>query len=186
MGNIGMTKFYYVYLLVDVATESHRYTGVTEDLTARLAKHNAGEVPHTSKFKPWKIETAIAFSSKEKAHAFEAYLKTHSGTLPEAIRYQNKEMIHIHAPQSSEVHRFKGVCYDRAHEADVKVTGTEQIAQMYIHKQGIFTERRVYPYVQKEDLRLDLQPKIRNLAASRNPEHPCFQCRMMTYYAVLN
>jgi predicted GIY-YIG superfamily endonuclease len=79
MGNIGMTKFYYVYLLVDVATESHRYTGVAEDLTARLAKHNAGEVPHTSKFKPWKIETAIAFSSKEKAYAFEAYLKTHSG-----------------------------------------------------------------------------------------------------------
>ena len=79
MEKIGMTKFYYVYLLVDVATESHRYTGVTEDLTARLAKHNAGEVPHTSKFKPWKIETAIAFSSKEKAYAFEAYLKTHSG-----------------------------------------------------------------------------------------------------------
>ena len=52
MEKIGMAKFYYVYLLVDVATESHRYTGVTEDLTARLAKHNAGEVPHTSKFKP--------------------------------------------------------------------------------------------------------------------------------------
>ena len=49
MEDIGMAKFYYVYLLVDVATESHRYTGVTEDLTARLAKHNAGEVPHTSK-----------------------------------------------------------------------------------------------------------------------------------------
>ena len=24
-----MTKFYYVYLLIDVATETHRYTGVT-------------------------------------------------------------------------------------------------------------------------------------------------------------
>ena len=32
-----MTKFYYVYLLIDVATETHRYTGVTEDLQARLA-----------------------------------------------------------------------------------------------------------------------------------------------------
>ena len=74
-----MAKFYYVYLLVDVATESHHYTGVTEDLTARLAKHNAGEVPHTSKFKPWRIQTAIAFDSKEKAVAFEAYLKTGSG-----------------------------------------------------------------------------------------------------------
>ena len=74
-----MSKFYYVYLLVDVVTGTHRYTGITEDLHARLAKHNAGEVPHTSKFKPWKIETTVAFSSKEKAYAFEAYLKTHSG-----------------------------------------------------------------------------------------------------------
>ena len=74
-----MTKFYYVYLLIDVATETHRYTGVTEDLKARLAKHNAGEVPHTSKFKPWKVESYFAFETKEKAAAFEAYLKTGSG-----------------------------------------------------------------------------------------------------------
>ena len=74
-----MTKFYYVYLLIDVATETHRYTGVTEDLQARLTKHNAGEVPHTSKFKPWRIKNAIAFDDCEKACAFEAYLKTHCG-----------------------------------------------------------------------------------------------------------
>ena len=74
-----MQKFYYVYILVDITTETHHYTGVTEDLQARLAKHNAGEVPHTSKFKPWRIQTAIAFDGKEKAYAFEAYLKTHSG-----------------------------------------------------------------------------------------------------------
>ena len=74
-----MSRFYYVYMLTDVATGKHFYTGVTEDLHARLTKHNAGEVPLTSKFKPWRIETAIAFSSKEKAYAFDAYLKTHCG-----------------------------------------------------------------------------------------------------------
>ena len=74
-----MSSFHYVYLLTDAATETHFYTGVTEDLHARLDKHNSGEVPHTSKFKPWRIETAVAFSSKEKAYAFEAYLKTHCG-----------------------------------------------------------------------------------------------------------
>ena len=81
-----MAKFFYVYMLKDVATGTHVYTGVTADLHSRLAKHNAGEVPHTSKFKPWRIETAIAFPSKEKAYAFEAYLKTHSGVhLPNVI-----------------------------------------------------------------------------------------------------
>ena len=61
-----MQKFYYVYILVDITTETHHYTGVTEDLHARLAKHNAGEVPHTSKFKPWKVEAYFAFETKKK------------------------------------------------------------------------------------------------------------------------
>ncbi|MBO5689168.1 MAG: GIY-YIG nuclease family protein [Lentisphaeria bacterium] len=68
-----------VYILIDTTTETHRYAGSTQDLSARLAKHNAGEVPHTTKFKPWKIEAYFAFETKEKAVAFEAYLKTGSG-----------------------------------------------------------------------------------------------------------
>ena len=74
-----MQNFHYVYILIDTTTETHHYVGSTQDLQTRLAKHNAGEVPHTSKFKPWRIQTAIAFETKEKAAAFEAYLKTGSG-----------------------------------------------------------------------------------------------------------
>ena len=51
----------------------------TQDLTARLAKHNAGDVSHTSKFRPWRIETAVALDAKEMAAAFEQYLKSGSG-----------------------------------------------------------------------------------------------------------
>ena len=50
-----MSNFHYVYILVDEATGNHFYIGCTEDLKSRLAKHNAGEVPHTSKFKPWHV-----------------------------------------------------------------------------------------------------------------------------------
>ena len=74
-----MQNFYYVYILIDTATETHLYVGSTQDLSARLAKLNAGEVPHTSKFKPWKVEAYFAFETEEKAAAFEAYLKTGSG-----------------------------------------------------------------------------------------------------------
>jgi predicted GIY-YIG superfamily endonuclease len=74
-----MQNFHYVYILIDTTTETHHYVGSTQDLQARLAKHNAGEVPHTSKFKPWRIQTAIAFDCKEKAVAFEDYLKSGSG-----------------------------------------------------------------------------------------------------------
>ena len=50
-----MQKVYYVYILVDITTKAHHYTRVTEDLHDRFTKHNAGEVPHTSKFKLWHL-----------------------------------------------------------------------------------------------------------------------------------
>lgn len=43
-----MTGFHYVYMLSDVATHTHHYVGMTEDLKARLEKHNSGQVPHTT------------------------------------------------------------------------------------------------------------------------------------------
>ena len=74
-----MQNYYYVYILIDTATGTHHYVGPTQDLFGRLAKHNSGEVPHTSKFRPWRIKTAIAFDSQEKSAAFERYLKSGSG-----------------------------------------------------------------------------------------------------------
>ena len=35
-----MKNFHYVYILTDIATETHHYVGSTQDLQARLAKHN--------------------------------------------------------------------------------------------------------------------------------------------------
>ena len=93
---------------------------------------------------------------------------------PEITEYQGKTVIHVHVPPSAEVHSYKKVIYDRVDDADVKVTSTGQIAQMYIRKQGIFTERKVYPYAELEDLRLDLLPRLRIMAAnnSGNQGHP--------------
>ena len=68
-------SFHYVYILESVKNPEHFYVGLTNDLHERLRKHNAGEVPHTSKFKPWVIKTAIAFRDRERASAFERYLK---------------------------------------------------------------------------------------------------------------
>jgi predicted GIY-YIG superfamily endonuclease len=50
-----------------------------EGFSGRLAKHNAGDVPHTSKIGPWRVATYVAFSDKERAFAFEKYLKSRSG-----------------------------------------------------------------------------------------------------------
>jgi putative endonuclease len=71
--------FHYVYILVGESEPDRHYIGSTSDLNARLAAHNAGRVSHTSKYKPWSVETAIAFHRKTKAIAFERYLKSGSG-----------------------------------------------------------------------------------------------------------
>ena len=65
------------------------------------------------------------------------------------------------------------VIYDRVNDADVKATATAQIAQMYIRKQEIYTEKKIFPYVGLEDLRLDLLPKLRIMAANNSGQtHP--------------
>ena len=70
---------FYTYILRSLSSPDRRYIGSTEDLKSRLAKHNKGDVPHTVKFRPWKVEAYFAFETKEKAAAFEQYLKSGSG-----------------------------------------------------------------------------------------------------------
>ena len=72
-------QFHYVYILVSEADPNRHYTGIRRDLETRVKGHNGGKVPHTRKFRPWVVETAIAFRSRIKAVQFEKYLKSHSG-----------------------------------------------------------------------------------------------------------
>jgi ATP-dependent DNA helicase RecG len=90
---------------------------------------------------------------------------------PEVMEYESKTVVYVHVPPSSEVHSFKKVIYDRIDDADVRVTATSQIAAMYIRKQSILTEKKVYPYVKDEDLRFDLLPRVRQMAVNRHLGH---------------
>jgi len=72
-------KYYYVYISQSENDSDKFYTGFTDDLESRLRAHNQGKCVHTSKFVPWRVKTAIAFTNNEKAFAFEKYLKSASG-----------------------------------------------------------------------------------------------------------
>jgi len=69
----------YVYIPQSLEHPDHYYVGITIDVRARLKKHNAAKISHTSKYAPWTIKTYIAFSDKKQAVAFEKYLKSPSG-----------------------------------------------------------------------------------------------------------
>lgn len=69
----------YVYIIRSQSLPSQTYIGLTNDLRRRLADHNGQRCEYTSQFAPWRIETYLAFTSREKAFAFERFLKKSGG-----------------------------------------------------------------------------------------------------------
>jgi putative endonuclease len=59
-----MKEFAYVYILEFLAPEGEFYVGLTDNPSARRAKHNEGGVPHTAKRRPCQIKTAIVFRDR--------------------------------------------------------------------------------------------------------------------------
>ena len=70
---------HYVYLIESIADTTQRYVGIAANLKRRLQDHNSGKSSHTTKAKPWRLVTYVAFSDNAKAASFERYLKSGSG-----------------------------------------------------------------------------------------------------------
>lgn len=122
------------------------YLGVQDDGTV-------SGIP--SEHAPGLVKNFISCVSNEALFCPQCYL------VPHIFEYQGKTLIRIHVPSGNELHSYKNVIYDRVDDADVKIRSTQAIAQMAIRKQQIFTERKIYPYIKIEDLRLDLLDTIR-------------------------
>ena len=70
---------HYVYLIESESTRRKCYVGYSDDLRQRVADHNAGKNVSTASYRPWRLRTYLAFSSKAQALEFEHYLKSGSG-----------------------------------------------------------------------------------------------------------
>jgi predicted GIY-YIG superfamily endonuclease len=69
---------HFVYIL-ESDDQQHWYVGLTDDIDRRMTEHNSGKSSHTSKFGSWELKTYTAFRDRNRAEAFERYLKSHSG-----------------------------------------------------------------------------------------------------------
>jgi putative endonuclease len=69
----------FVYVLRSQRDPSRYYTGLTSDVSTRLAGHNAGHCAHTSTGTPWEIDAMVDFADQRRATEFEKYLKSGSG-----------------------------------------------------------------------------------------------------------
>ena len=70
---------WHVYLLRSKTNIKKTYIGRTTDLSRRLATHNEGGSPYTSKYMPWELVAVLSVPSEQKAIELERYLKSGSG-----------------------------------------------------------------------------------------------------------
>jgi predicted GIY-YIG superfamily endonuclease len=70
---------HYVYLIESESTPRKRYVGYSDDLRQRMVDHNSGKNVSTAPYRPWRLQTYLAFATKAQALAFERYLKSGSG-----------------------------------------------------------------------------------------------------------
>jgi ATP-dependent DNA helicase RecG len=91
----------------------------------------------------------------------------------EDFEYEGKTLLWVYVPPTSTVEKCANKIYDRNEDGDMDITDSPiQLQNLYKRKSDTYTERRIFPYVTKDDLRMDLMDKVRNLAKSKNANHP--------------
>lgn len=91
----------------------------------------------------------------------------------EDIKIDNKSIIYIYVPASSQVHKCSGKIFDRNEDGDFNITQNNTlVTALYLNKQSFYTENKIYPYCELSDLRSDLIAKARKLAINQRQNHP--------------
>ncbi len=90
----------------------------------------------------------------------------------EEIRVEDKVVLRVWVPMSSSIHRYKKTVYDRVEDSDIRIESTDALACMYLRKQGVFTEQRIFAYLSDSDLALERMGEFRRLAYAKHADHP--------------
>ncbi len=94
----------------------------------------------------------------------------------EEFEYDGMTLLWVYVPPTSTVEKCADRIYDRNEDGDMDITDSPiQLQNMYNRKSNTYVERKIFPYVSLEDLRLDLMNKVRNLVKSRKPDHDWLQ-----------
>lgn len=92
---------------------------------------------------------------------------------PGVIQIDEKSIIYLKVPESSQVHQSKNKIYVRNEDGDFDVTNNHEIVKhLYQRKSNVFTENTIYPYLKFEHFRPELINKVRTMASNARPNHP--------------
>lgn len=91
---------------------------------------------------------------------------------PETYTVDERTVLVIQVPVSSQVCRHHGRIFDRSHESDIDITdNSDMVYQLYARKSGSYFVNKVTRF-QLSDLRSDLIERARMMTTSRTANHP--------------
>ena len=91
----------------------------------------------------------------------------------EEFEIDGKLVLWVYVPISSQVEFCDKRVWDRNGDADQDITNSvDLVANLYSRKSATYQERKIFPYATTEHLRMDLLPRVRNMATSKWPDHP--------------
>lgn len=91
----------------------------------------------------------------------------------EEFEIDGKIILYVYVPKSSLVHTCNKNTYDRIGDADINISSnTTQMSELYLRKQSDFTEKKLFPYLTTDELDMTLMDRVRNLAKSKDANHP--------------
>ncbi|MDZ7775522.1 MAG: putative DNA binding domain-containing protein [Bacteroidales bacterium] len=92
---------------------------------------------------------------------------------PVRLQFENKTIIYVYVPESSQVHNTKGKIFVRNDDGDLNITRNHNlISELYTRKQHTFTENQIYPEVHQNDFKEELFTRTRKLVRNIKSNHP--------------
>ena len=89
----------------------------------------------------------------------------------ETFDMDGKKIICIYVPESYQAHSHKGFYYDRRQEGDYKLMTHHLIAGLYLRKQDVYSENRVFPQLKITDFVSEDFDYVRNIVSVFDKKH---------------
>src|SRR6056297_2573736 len=85
----------------------------------------------------------------------------------EDFEIDGKTILYINIPESSQVHRTKGKIFDRNEDGDFDITNnTNLVSRSYMRKQSTYTENRIFPFAEIDELEDELFTRVKKTVAN--------------------
>ncbi len=90
----------------------------------------------------------------------------------ETIEIDNKKILYVFVPESSQVHKCRNRIYDRNEDGDIDITDNNNlVADLYQRKQTKYSENEIISHITIDNLNSELIDRLRKMAVNNRPNH---------------